>query len=88
MKRSRFTEEQIIGILRDQEAGMKTADVCRKHGISEATLYKYKAKFDGMDVSDTRKLKALEDDNTKLKKLLAEAMLDNAMLKDIASKKW
>ena len=88
MKRSRFTEEQIIGILRDQEAGMKTADVCRKHGISEATLYKYKAKFGGMDVSDTRKLKALEDDNTKLKKLLAEAMLDNAMLKDIASKKW
>lgn len=88
MKRSRFTEEQIIGILREQEAGMKTADVCRKHGISEATLYKYKAKFGGMDVSDARKLKALEDDNTKLKKLLAEAMLDNAMLKDIASKKW
>ena len=86
MKRSRFTEEQIIGILRDQEAGMKTADVCRKHGISEATFYKYKAKFGGMDVSDARKLKALEDDNTKLKKLLAEAMLDNAMLKDIASK--
>lgn len=88
MKRSRFTEEQIIGILREQEAGMKTADVCRKHGISEATFYKYKAKFGGMDVSDARKLKALEDDNTKLKKLLAEAMLDNAMLKDIASKKW
>ena len=88
MKRSRFTEEQIIGILREQEAGMKTADVCRKHGISEATFYKYKAKFGGMDVSDARKLKALEDENTKLKKLLAEAMLDNAMLKDIASKKW
>ena len=88
MKRSRFTEEQIIGILREQEAGMKTADVCRKHGISEATLYKYKAKFGGMDVSDARKLKALEDENAKLKKLLAEAMLDNAMLKDIASKKW
>jgi putative transposase len=88
MKRSRFTEEQIIGILREQEAGMKTADVCRKHVISEATFYKYKAKFGGMDVSDARKLKALEDENAKLKKLLAEAMLDNAMLKDIASKKW
>ena len=88
MKRSRFTEEQIIGILREQEAGMETADVCRKHGISEATFYKYKAKFGGMDVSDARKLKALEDENAKLKKLLAEAMLDNAMLKDIASKKW
>jgi putative transposase len=88
MKRSRFTEEQIIGILREQEAGMKTADVCRKHGISEATFYKCKAKFGGMDVSDARKLKALEDENAKLKKLLAEAMLDNAMLKDIASKKW
>ena len=88
MKRSRFTEEQIIGILREQEAGMKTADVCRKHGISEATFYKYKAKFGGMDVSDARKLKALEDENSKLKKLLAEAMLDNAMLKDVAAKKW
>jgi putative transposase len=88
MKRSRFSEEQIIGILREQEAGMKTADVCRKHGISEATFYKYKAKFGGMDVSDARKLKALEDENAKLKKLLAEAMLDNAMLKDVASKKW
>lgn len=88
MKRSRFTEEQIIGILREQEAGMKTADVCRKHGISEAAFYKYKAKFGGMDVSDARKLKALEDENTKLKKLLAESMLDNAMLKDVASKKW
>lgn len=86
MKRSRFTEEQIIGILREQESGQKTADVCRRHGISEATFYKYKAKFGGMDVSDARKLKALEDENAKLKKLLAEAMLDNAMLKDVASK--
>jgi putative transposase len=88
MKRARFTEEQIIGILREQEAGGKTAEVCRKHGISGATFYKWKAKFGGLDVSDARRLKALEDENSKLKKLLAEAMLDNAMLKDIASKKW
>ena len=88
MKRSRFTEEQIIGILKEQEAGAKTVDVCRKHGISDATFYKYKAKYGGMDVFDARKLKALEDENAKLKKLLAEAMLDNAILKDVASKKW
>jgi putative transposase len=86
MKRSRFTEEQIIGILKEQEAGAKTADVCRKHGISDAAFYKYKAKHGGMEVSDARKLKALEDENTKLKKLLAETMLDNAILKDVASK--
>ncbi|WP_154674525.1 IS3 family transposase [Mesorhizobium erdmanii] len=87
MKRSRFTEQQVIAILKEQEAGMKTADVCRKHGISEATFYKYKAKFGGMDVSDARKLKALEEENAKLKKLLAEQMLDNAILKDVAGKK-
>jgi putative transposase len=88
MKRSRFTEEQIIGILREQEAGAATADVCRKHGISNATFYKWKAKYGGLDVSEARRLKVLEDENTKLKKLLAEAMLDNAMLKDIAGKKF
>jgi putative transposase len=77
---SRFTEEQIIAILKEQESGVKTADVCHKHGISEATFYKYKAKFGGMEVSDARRLKALEDENAKLKRLLAEAMLDNAML--------
>ena len=88
MKRSRFTEEQIIGILKEQEAGERTADVCRRHGISEATFYKYKVKFGGMDVSDARRLKSLEDENRRLKKLLAEQMLDNAILKDAASKKW
>ena len=88
MKRSRFNEEQIIGILKEHESGVSTADVCRKHGISSATFYKYKAKFGGLDVSDARKLKALEDENAKLKKLLAEQMLDNAMLRDVASKKW
>jgi putative transposase len=88
MKRSRFSEEQIIGILREQEAGAATADVCRKHGISSATFYKWKAKFGGLDVSDAKRLRALEDENAKLKKLLAEAMLDNAVLKDITSRKW
>ena len=88
MKRSRFSEEQIIAILREDEAGMKTDEVCRKHGISSATFYKWKAKSGGMDVSDARRLKALEDENSKLKKLLAETMLDNAILKDIAAKKW
>lgn len=88
MKRSRFSEEQIIGILREQEGGQTTADVCRRHGISPATFYKWKAKYGGLEVSEARRLKALEDENAKLKRLLAEAMLDNAMLKDIASKKW
>lgn len=88
MKRSRFTEEQIIGILREQESGQKTADVCRRHGISESAFYNWKAKYGGLEVSEAKRLKALEDENAKLKKLLAEAMLDNAILKDVASKKW
>jgi putative transposase len=88
MKRSRFTEEQIIAMLKEQEAGMSTSDVCRKHGVSSATFYKFKARYGGLEVSDARRLKALEDENGKLKKLLAEAMLDNAILKDVAAKKW
>ena len=83
-----FACKERIAVLREQEAGAKTADVCRKHGISSATFYKWKAKYGGLDVSDAKRLKSLEDENAKLKRLLAEAMLDNAMLKDIASKKW
>jgi putative transposase len=88
MRASRFTDEQIIGILQEQDAGAKTADVCRRHGVSSATFYKWKAKYGGLDVSDAKRLRALEAENTRLKKLLADAMLDNAMLKEIATKKW
>jgi putative transposase len=87
MKRSRFTEEQIIGVLRKQEAGMKVSDLCRKHGISEPTFYAWKSKFGGMSIPDARRLKQLEEENARLKKLLAEAMLDNAVLKDITARK-
>jgi putative transposase len=88
MKRKRFTEEQIIGVLREHELGAKTADLCRKHGISEATFYHWKSKFGGLDVSEARRLKQLEGENARLKKLLADSMLDNAALKDLLSKKW
>jgi putative transposase len=88
VKKSRFSEEQIIAVLREQEAGMKTADVCRKHGISSATLYAWKAKYGGMDVSQARKLKVLEEENARLKRLLADAILDNAVLKEVAGKNW
>ena len=86
MRQSRFKEEQIIAVLREQGSGVATAEVCRRHGISSATFFKWKAKYGGMDVSDARKLKALEDENAKLKKLLVEAMLDITMLKDLNAK--
>jgi putative transposase len=86
MKRKRFTEEQIIGVLREHEAGAKTVDLARKHGIAEATLYNWKGKYGGMDVSEARRLKALEDENRKLKKLLAESMLDISALKELLTK--
>lgn len=88
MKRKRFTEEQIIEVLKEHELGATTADVCRKYGISPATFYNWKSKFGGMEVSEARRLKALESENAKLKRLLADAMLDNAALKDLLSKKW
>lgn len=88
MKRSRFSEEQIIGVLKEQEASMATAEVCRRHGISLATFYKWKSKFGGMEISEAKRLRSLEDENAKLKRLLAEVMLDIAVLKDTTGKKW
>ena len=88
MKRKRFSDDQIIAILREQEAGVATADLCRKHGMSSASLYAWKAKYGGMDVSDAQNLRALEAENGKLKRLLAESMIDNAGLKDLLAKKW
>ncbi|WP_370310589.1 IS3 family transposase [Sphingobium abikonense] len=87
MKRARFTEEQIIGVLKEQEAGAKTADLARRHGVSEATIYNWKAKYGGLEVSEAKRLRSLENENAKLKRLLAEAMLDNAGLKDLLGKK-
>ena len=86
MRQSRFTEEQIIAILGEQEQGLKTAEVCRKHGISQNTFYKWKAKHGGLEVSDARKLKGLETENARLKRLLADALLDNVVLKDLLGK--
>ena len=88
MKRSRFTEEQIIGILKEHEAGVPVSDLCRKNGVSDASVYKWKSKFGGMDVSEAKRLRSLEDENGKLKRLLADAMLDNVALKDLLGKKW
>lgn len=88
MKRSRFSEEQIIGIFKEHEAGASVADLCRKHGVSDASIYNWKARFGGMDVSEARRLKTLQDENARLKRLLADAMLDNAALKDLVGKKW
>ena len=88
MKRSRFTEEQIIGILREHQAGARTADLCRKHGISDATFYKWRSRFGGMEVSDAKKLRALEAENAKLKKLLAESMIDVSTLREMLGKNF
>lgn len=86
MRKSRFSEEQIIGMIKEQEAGLSTSDVCRQHGLSPATFYKLKAKYGGLEVSDARRLRQLEDENGKLKRLLAESVLDNAILKDLLGK--
>ena len=88
MQRKQHTEEQIIAILKEHEAGVKTADLCRKHGISEQTFYNWKSKYGGLEVSEARRLRGLESENVRLKKLLADAMLDNAALKDLLAKKW
>ena len=88
MRRSRFTEEQIISILKEHEAGIPVAELCRKHGVSDASIYKWKARFGGMEVSEAKRLRALEDENAKLKRMLADAMLDNVALKDLLGKKW
>ena len=84
----RYTEEQIIAVLKEAEAGAKTAEICRKHGISDATYYKWKAKYAGLEISDLRKMKALEEENSKLKRIVADLSLDNRALKDVLSKNF
>jgi putative transposase len=86
--KKRFTEEQIIGFLKEADGGLPVKELCRKQGFSEASYYKWKAKFGGMEVSDAKRLKALEEANSKLKRLLADSLLDNAALKDVVSRKW
>jgi putative transposase len=88
MKRKQFSEEQIIGILKEAEAGAVVTELCRKHGMSSATYYVWKSKYGGLEISEAKRLRALEDENTRLKRLLADAMLDNAGLKDLLAKKW
>ena len=88
MKKKQYTTAQIVGILREAEAGENTAEICRKHGVSPSTFYAWKAKYGGMDISDAKRLKELEVENSKLKRLLAEAVLDNAALKDLLGRKW
>jgi putative transposase len=88
MKNNRFSEEQIIGILKEHESGVPVLELCRKHGVSDGTVYKWKAKYGGVDVSEAKRLKLLEEENTKLKRLLADTMLDMAALKDLLAKKW
>jgi len=88
MKRKRFTEEQIIGVLKELDAGMKTADLARRHGVSEATIYNWKSKYGGLEVSEAKRLRELEEENAKLKRLLADQMLDAAALRELLSKKW
>ena len=88
MKKSRFSEEQIIGILKQQEAGAKTAELCKQHGVSAATFYAWRAKYGGLEVSEAKRLKHLEDENAKLKRIVADLTLDNTMLKDLVGKKW
>ena len=88
MKKTRFSEDQIVRILKEQESGMKVSDICRKHGLGEATFYKWKSRYGGLEISEAQRLNSLEDENRRLKKLLAEAELDKAILKDALSKKW
>ena len=88
MKRKRFTEEQIINVLKEYEAGAKMADLARRHGVAENTLYRWKSKYGGMEVSEAKRLKELETENAKLKKLLAESLIEREALKDVLSKKW